>query len=194
MQAAGGWAPVTSIGGRAHRVARGRQERQEASISTAVSERALNGQGSPWMDNPGAASSVVEFVFRPSDARPWSVIVEATGLSFRTVVAGFPGRLRRESKRCQNAGHRSQLVSSSTERIPLSRPSNPCASSSTPAGYLRAATPAAAIWPSCAEVTPETPMAPTIFPPTMSGMPPSIGRTPGAFKTRRPSPPAATVS
>ncbi len=64
----------------------------------------------------------------------------------------------------------------------------------TRADYFSAATPAAAIWPSCAEVTPETPMAPTIFPTTTSGRPPSIGRIPGVFKTRRPSPPAVTVS
>lgn len=33
-----------------------------------------------------------------------------------------------------------------------------------------------------------------IFPPTMSGRPPLIGRIPRDFKARRPSPPAATLS
>ena len=60
--------------------------------------------------------------------------------------------------------------------------------------YFSAAMPAAAICPSCADVTPDTPMAPTIFPPITRGNPPSMGVAPGSRKVRRPSPPAATLS
>ncbi len=44
----------------------------------------------------------------------------------------------------------------------------------------RAATPALAIWASCAAVTPETPTEPMTWPSTTSGTPPSSEQTTGA--------------
>jgi hypothetical protein len=60
--------------------------------------------------------------------------------------------------------------------------------------YFSVSAPAFAATPSCCDVPPETPMAPTIFPSISSGSPPSIGAAPRRRKMRRPSPPAATPS
>ena len=60
--------------------------------------------------------------------------------------------------------------------------------------YFSESAPALAHWLSCALVIPETPIAPTIFPSTTSGMPPSDGTTPGKPRVRRFSPPFARAS
>jgi len=62
------------------------------------------------------------------------------------------------------------------------------------AGYFTRSAPALAHCASCALVAPETPMAPTIFPSSTRGIPPSIATTPFNVRIRSPSPPAATAS
>src|SRR5688572_1854523 len=60
--------------------------------------------------------------------------------------------------------------------------------------YLRALTAACATTPSCWLVPPDAPLAPTIFPPDTSGIPPSTGMAPSIASIRSPSPPAANAS
>ena len=57
-----------------------------------------------------------------------------------------------------------------------------------PGSYFSASMPAWAIWASCCEVTPETPMPPMILPSTTIGMPPSSTLYP-MFRSRRLAPP-----
>src|SRR5207302_1154283 len=61
-------------------------------------------------------------------------------------------------------------------------------------GAESAATPALAHCASCSERSPDTPMAPTSFPSTSSGRPPSTGMAPSRRNTRRPAPPFSTLS
>lgn len=63
-------------------------------------------------------------------------------------------------------------------------------------GYFSTPAPAVATWPSCWNVPPDTPMAPTILPATISGRPPSTGMAPESTMPtmRSPSPPAAIAS
>jgi hypothetical protein len=56
-------------------------------------------------------------------------------------------------------------------------------------GYFSASIPALAICASCADVTPDTPIAPMILPSTTIGMPPSSGLAPLSRRIRRFSPP-----
>src|SRR5262249_10556661 len=60
--------------------------------------------------------------------------------------------------------------------------------------YFIVFAPAWAHCPSCSLVPPEAPTAPTIFPPSIKGIPPSTGTAPGRPSIRRPTPPCATVS
>src|SRR5687768_4383403 len=60
--------------------------------------------------------------------------------------------------------------------------------------YFNAFTAACATTPSCWLVPPDAPIAPTIFPPDTSGIPPSTGMAPSRARIRSPSPPAASAS
>src|SRR6058998_3119643 len=60
--------------------------------------------------------------------------------------------------------------------------------------YFRLSAPAFAIWASCCEVTPETPMLPMSLPSTTIGTPPSSGLAPLSFNSRRFEPPCSMAS
>src|SRR5262249_39052217 len=75
----------------------------------------------------------------------------------------------------------------------VGRGTSPCPTGER-ANYFRASAPAWAIWASCWDVTPETPMAPMILPPTTIGIPPSSMLAPCRFSSRRLAPPCAMRS
>src|SRR5215207_3873769 len=61
-------------------------------------------------------------------------------------------------------------------------------------GYLRASSPDCTICACCAEVTPDTPIAPTTLPSTIMRLPPARGVMFGSAAKRSPAPPAAMAS
>jgi len=74
------------------------------------------------------------------------------------------------------------------EERPSLPPSNVTTSHAS-SDYLAASAPAFATCPSCCAVAPETPIAPTIFPSTIMGSPPSNGAAPRSASVRSPIPP-----
>src|SRR4051812_4546097 len=107
------------------------------------------------------------------------------GAGLRAQVLPARRRVARATRRHRQLGRRAADRAAEDEQEPerysMLHAAHDTRTATATGGQRRASasTPAWAHTPSCCEVTPLTPIAPTILPSTSSGMPPSSGRTPG---------------
>src|SRR5215467_1874124 len=122
----------------------------------------------------------------------FSPIVSAVG--FRRALWGLLSYALQAGLGPPHPPHRKPRLSGQDRGSRVGRAEPNCSVNPHVVAYLRALAPACATCPSCCAVPPLAPIAPTTFPPMMSGTPPSIGIASWMARIRNPAPPPATIS